>query len=183
MALSKPCAPQGRAGRAQVPVEGLASPHLPAAPCRLPELGSAPQRMLSTGFRAESFPSRVSQSGFLAGPPRCERERAGSSSPCPQRCVCVSSSQPGERLTALRGQVSPRCDSGTDTGDTACLRLPSLGVTNCFSPERMNPGRSLPTHALEMWSWDSFKPWLNSALSLQTVTGTAEHTCCSSPPV
>lgn len=109
---------------------------IPSPPCSA--VSAARARLCSTadaqhGFQSRELPSGVSQSGFLAGPPRCERERAGSS-PCPQPCVCVSSSQPGERLTALRGQVSPRRDSGTDTGDTACLRLPSLRVTNCFSP-------------------------------------------------
>lgn len=92
VALSKPRAPQGRAGRAQVPVEGLASPHLPAAPCRLPELGSAPQRMLSTGFRAESFHPAFPRAGFWQVRPDVSGREPAAVPARSHVCVCPAAS-------------------------------------------------------------------------------------------
>lgn len=105
---------------------------IPSPPCSV--VSAARARLCSTADASEPTASHPAfpRAGFWQVRPDVSgREPAA----VPARShVCVSSSQPGERLTALRGQVSPRRDSGTDTGDTACLRLPSLRVTNCFSP-------------------------------------------------
>lgn len=128
VALSKPCVPTGASGGAGTPFD----------------ISYQSLWMLSTGFRAASFPFGIVQ-GFRTALPWSQCGTASNSS-CSKPCA-QHTAQAG--LTALQGHFL----AVTLAGTLLCSSCLFLGLQTAPSPA------VLLTLALEMWNWDWFNPW------------------------